>query len=283
MTVSETVRDRATGIPPRPVPVLMYHSIDTHASPGFSRFVVAPGTFRAHLDYLAEHGFSALTAGALARARRCGEPLPQRPVVLTFDDAYSDFHAIALPELLARGFTATLFVPTAYVGKSARWLRGCDEQDRLVLPWSALQEVVGAGVEVGAHSHTHPQLDRVPADRARAEAVDSRRLLEDALGSVVRGFAYPFGYWNRTARRAVAAAGYGYACQVGELTSGPGDNALSLPRHTVNAGTDVRGLTRLLGLQPTPAARVGSSAKRVVWRTARRLPRLGGDPLEGSG
>ena len=266
-----------------PVPVLMYHSIDTQASPAFGRFVLDPRDFRAHLDHLVEHGFTALTAAALARARRRGEALPPRAVVLTFDDAYRDFLTTALPELAARGLTATLFVPTAYVGATARWLRGCGEPDRPLLPWTGLREVADAGIEVAAHSHTHPQLDRVSAPRARSEAAVSRVALEDALGTVVEGFAYPFGYWDRSARQAVRAAGFAYACQVGELTSRATDDPWSVPRHSVDAGTGLPALARLLGASTTGrAAHARSTLGRVGWRTARRVPGIGGNPREGS-
>ena len=271
---------RRTGAP---VPVLMYHSIATQASPAFGRFVLDPRDFRAHLDHLVEHGFTTLTAAAVARARRRGEALPQRPVVLTFDDAYRDFLTTALPELAARGLTATLFVPTAYVGSTARWLRGCGEQDRPLLPWSGLREAADAGIEVAAHSHTHPQLDRVTAARARAEAAVSRVALEDALGTAVEGFAYPYGYWDRPSRQAVRAAGFAYACQVGELTSRAADDPWSVPRHSVDAGTGLPALARLLDASPPGrAAHARSTLGRVGWRTARRLPGIGGNPREGS-
>ena len=275
--------DAARGRTGPPVPVLMYHSIDTHASPAFGRYVLAPRDFRAHLDHLVDHGFTTLTAAALARARRRGDALPHRPVVLTFDDGYRDFLVAVLPELVRRGLTATLFVPTAFVGATARWLRGCGEQDRPLLGWSELRAVAEAGVEVAAHSHTHPQLDRLPATRVRAEAATSRVALEDALGTSVQGFAYPYGYWDRSARQAVRAAGFGYACQVGERTSSATDDPWSVPRHSIDAGTGVPGLTRLLGASTTGrAAHARAALGRVGWRTARRIPGVGGNPREGS-
>ena len=80
-----------------------------------SRFAVSPANFAAQLGYLRGAGFTALTAGELA-ARLAGEtgPLPDRPVVLTFDDGYADFHSRAMPLLAEHGFTATLFVTTGW-------------------------------------------------------------------------------------------------------------------------------------------------------------------------
>ena len=262
------------------VPVLMYHSIATAAAGRFSRFVVDPGEFAAQMDYLDAGGYRPVTAADLAGSRS-GGTLPPRPVVLTFDDAYTDFYSAALPVLREHDFRATIYVPTAYVGATARFISGVGEQSREVLSWRALRDIATEGVEVAAHSHTHPQLDRVRAAVISDEVRRSRRLLEDNLGLAVEGFAYPFGYWNAAARAAVAATGFRYACAVAELVTAPGDDVLTLPRLTVNAGIGVTGLARLLGGRP-PGGRQAAAVKRVAWRALRRaVPAVGGDPQEG--
>jgi O-antigen biosynthesis protein len=272
----------STGRAAGEVPVLMYHSID--ASGGtrkFRRFVVDPGEFTAQMDYLAAKGYEPVTVAELAGSRT-GRPLPPHPVVLTFDDAYTDFYTAALPVLRKNGFRATLFVPTAFVGATARFNTSLGEGNRRVLSWEGLRDVTAEGVEVAAHSHTHPQLDRVDATVISDEVRRSRRLLEDNLGMAVEGFAYPFGYWNPAARAAVADAGFRYGCVVADLMSAPDDDVLTLPRLTVNAGAGVPGLARLLAAHPTPRGRQAATAKRVAWRALRRgVPVLGGDPQEG--
>lgn len=264
-----------------PVPVLMYHSIATDATRKFKRFAIDPAEFAEQMDYLDGLGYRSVTAAELA-GRIPGDPLPPRTVVLTFDDAYADFYAAALPVLREHGFHATLYVPTAYVGATTRFNVGFGEQDRAVLSWRALADIAAEGVEVAAHSHTHPQLDRVPADVISDEVGRCRSLLEDKLGLAVDGFAYPFGYWNRAARGAVAAAGYRYAFAVAELMAAPGDDLLTLPRLTVNAGIGAAGLARLLDSRPTTASRRAAAVKRVAWRAVRQmLPPIGRDPREG--
>ena len=264
-----------------PVPVLMYHSIATGATRKFSRFAVSPVEFAAQMEYLDAAGDRPVTAAELA-ARRSGDPMPPRSVVLTFDDAYTDFYSAALPVLREHGFRATLYVPTAYVGATTRFNVSLGEENRAVLSWQALADIAAEGIEVAAHSHTHPQLDRVPAAVISDEVRRSRGLLEDKLGFAVDGFAYPFGYWDRAARAAVAAAGYRYAFAVAELMTAPDDDLLTLPRLTVNAGIGVAGLARLLGRGPTPASRRAASVKRVAWRAVRQLvPPVGRDPREG--
>jgi peptidoglycan/xylan/chitin deacetylase (PgdA/CDA1 family) len=259
----------------------MYHSIAAGATRKFRRFAVDPAEFAAQMEYLAAAGYRTVTAAELA-ARWSGGPVPSRAVVLTFDDAYTDFYSAALPVLREYGFRATLYVPTGFVGGTTRFNVSVGEENRAVLSWQALADIAAEGIEVAAHSHSHPQLDRVPDAIVSDEVRRCRRLLEDKLGIAVDGFAYPFGFWNGAARQAVAAAGYRYACAVAELTTAADDDVLTLPRLTVNAGIGVAGLTRLLDVRPTPARRRAAAAKRVAWRAVRRLvPPVGRDPQEG--
>jgi peptidoglycan/xylan/chitin deacetylase (PgdA/CDA1 family) len=261
------------------VPILMYHSIATTATAGFRRFVVHPDEFRAQMDYLASAGYSPLKTIDLVAGRSSGRAPSPRPVVLTFDDAFTDFYTTALPVLRAYQFAATLYVPTAYIGGTARWLGACGEADRGMLSWQALRDIATEEVEVAAHSHTHPQLDRVPARLVRDELNRSRGLLEENLGLPVLGFAYPFGYWNRAVRAAVATAGFQYACAVDDLITRPADDLLVLPRVTVNAGLGVTGLAKVLAARSSTSRRASATLKRVAWRALRQ--RAGDDPRQG--
>jgi peptidoglycan/xylan/chitin deacetylase (PgdA/CDA1 family) len=264
------------------VPILMYHSIATSAAPRFARFVVRPGEFAAQMEHLAAQGYQPVTVLDFARRKFAGD-LPARAVALTFDDGYTDFEDAVLPILQRHNFPATLYVPTAYVGRTALWLKDCDEEGRGILSWRALRDLAAAGIEVAAHSHTHPQLDRIPVTVVAGELRRSRQLLEDNLGASVEGCAYPFGYWNRSVRSSVSEAGYSYACAVGELVASADADALTLPRMTVTGGLDLAGFARLLAARPTPGALRSSQAKRVTWAAMRRyLPTVGGDPQAGS-
>lgn len=263
------------------VPVLMYHSIADEATTKFRRFTVNPSEFAAQMDYLHDQGYQPITGAELASGRS-GHGLPARPVVLTFDDAFADFHSTALPVLQKHSFRASLYVPTAYVGTTMSFLGSVGEEDRVALSWQALREIAAAGIEIAAHSHTHPQMDRVPAAVVTDETRRCRHSLEDNLGSTVAGFAYPFGYWNRAARTAVAAAGFRYAFAVDDLMTTTSYDVLTLPRLTVNAGIGVPGLARLLEAHSTLRSRNTATAKRIVWRVMRQMvPVLGGDPREG--
>lgn len=257
------------------VPVLMYHSIGTTTTRRFRKFAVHPAEFAEQMAYLDDQGYQTVTAADLAE-RPSVTSLPERPVVLTFDDAYEDFYTAALPELRKHGFRSTLFVPTAYVGMTAAFNASTGEVDRRIMTWSAVRDVIAEGVEVASHSHTHPQLDLVLSDVVIEEISRSRKLLEDQLGVPIEGFAYPFGYWNRAARAAVADGGFRYAAAVADLRTSPGDDIFTLPRLTVRAGIGVTGLARLVTRQPTLWRRGMARARLPVSRAVRGIvPAMG--------
>ena len=248
----------------------MYHSIADEAAPRFERFVVPPHRFAAQLERLSERGYVGLTVSQLVGRARAGSPLPPRVVALTFDDGYADFSTTALPLLHRYGFPATLYVATAYVGGSSRWLVRERETQRPMLSWEQILAAQNAGIEIGAHSHDHAALDVLAPGQLLYEVRHCRALLEARLGGPVTSFAYPFGYASRMVKRAVAEAGYTSACAVGYRLSEPGGDPLNLQRCIVTRETQGAALDRLLELgQPRRAAAVALS--RPAWRAVRRI------------
>ena len=218
-----------------PVPILMYHEI---AGPTETRshLAVSPSNFASQLAYLHDAGFQTITAGTLAENMNGGgDQLPERAVVLTFDDGFEDFYRQALPLLDRYGFTATLYVTTGWVRDAGPLPAG--ERPGRMLCWSQVAEVAGAGIEIGAHSRLHPQLDQLPRPQLREELRVSKAQLEDQLGQPVPGLAYPFGYSSAAVREEARAAGHGYACAVGNALPGTGTDPLALPRLTVRQST----------------------------------------------
>jgi peptidoglycan/xylan/chitin deacetylase (PgdA/CDA1 family) len=251
----------------RALPILMYHSVCAQpGTPAFARYVVTPDALERHLAALAEHGYRAVALPELLSS-----PSAERRVALTFDDGFADFHDNVLPVLQAYRARASLFVATGYLGGRAAWLEPEGEAGRPMLDWAELEAVDGSGlVDIGAHSHAHPPLDEVDAARRSAEIRMPRRILEDRLQHAVRTFAYPFGYHDRRVRRAVAAAGYGLACEVGDRSASSADDHLALPRWTVPAGLSARALLQLVETSSTSSATAVSKTKRLVWREWRR-------------
>ncbi len=255
-------------MPAEAVPILLYHSVTDESDPRFAAWTVTPRRFGEHMDLLAAGGYSALTVHELFRGFSHGEPLPDRSVAITFDDGFADFSTGALPHLQRTGLRATVFVATAYIGRASAWLQDIGEGRRPLMDWRQLAEARAAGIELGAHSHTHPELDTLATSAVRDEVKRSRAALE-ALGCVT-SFAYPHGYHSARVRREVARAGFLSACAVGGGFATPGNDEFALPRLVISRDTDTIALSSLLAGGPT------ADRRRVVQRGAWRLVRRAG-------
>lgn len=235
-----------TAVAPFRVPVLMYHEIaDSAQTP--SRLAVSPDVFAEQVAYLREAGFTAVTAGELAAALAGGGELPARPVVLTFDDGYGDFYTHALPVLKRHGLTGTVFQTTGWVG--------VEGTEKRMLNWQELAEIAAAGLEIGAHTCTHPQLDQLPDKMLRDELYTSKSLLEDHLGMAVPGLAYPYGYSNAKVRRVAREFGHTYAYTVGNALATSAAGIFTIPRVTVQRTTTMDAFRRMVNGHDTLALR----------------------------
>ncbi|MCC9742358.1 polysaccharide deacetylase family protein [Streptomyces sp. MNU89] len=220
----------------------MYHAVGETPAPAAYGLSVAPEALRTQLELLAERGFTPVTTRALAAAWRSGGPLPPRPVLLTFDDGYEGVHRYALPALRSHGFTATVFATTG-------WLRGPHETPGaldLMLDWDQLRELSAAGLEIGGHSHTHPQLDTLTGPWLRSELARCRDLLAGELGRCPVSFAYPYGYSSRQVRAAVRAAGFRQSLAVGNALAERRHGPYALRRVTVRRSTGIEEFERLV-------------------------------------
>ena len=201
--------------------------------------------------------------------------LPPRPVLITVDDGFADFADYALPTLAERKMPSTLYVTTGALD---------DRKKETVLPAAAmlryadLAGLEAAGVEIGAHSHTHRQLDLLPGRAVAAELARSSAILAEALGHRIRSFAYPHGYWRRTVRRLVGEAGFDSACAVGESHSSVRDHPLALSRLMVKSVTDA---STVAAWMTASGAQVITGRRRVLafgWRQYRRVHQMGPRP-----
>jgi len=253
------------------VPILLYHSIAHESSPRFRPWTVAPQRFAEHIAYLQAHGYITLTVTELTQALRGRSCLPERPVLITFDDGFADFRTTALPILQHYHSVATLYVVTRFVGGTSGWLRAIGEGQRAMLTWSALRELPASGIECGAHSHTHPQLDVLSRAEAWAEIICSKLELEQQLGQSVRSFAYPHGYHSQTTIQLVQQAGFTSACAVKHAISATNDNPFALARMFVFAHTQVTDLATLLEGRATRTTWLRERFRTKIWRIARRF------------
>jgi peptidoglycan/xylan/chitin deacetylase (PgdA/CDA1 family) len=253
------------------IPILLYHSIAERASPKFEPWTVTPGDFQAQMQYLSDRGYTALTVSELTNyILGNSQPIPSQPVVITFDDGFANFYSQALPTLAQFGYNATIYIATAYVMGTSRWLDPEGSGDIPMLTWDQISALADQNVEVGAHSHTHPQLDTLPSTQADQEIRISKSLLEDHLRRQIQSFAYPHGYHNPQVRRLIQAAGFTSACAVKHAMSSPEDDRFAFSRVIIDHYRTLDQYGRLLTGESLRIAPRGERVQTILWRVVRR-------------
>jgi peptidoglycan/xylan/chitin deacetylase (PgdA/CDA1 family) len=165
---------------------------------------VAPDVFDAQLQVLQRAGFEIVTVAELAR-RAGGRAPPPGMAALSFDDGMDNNHSVALPILVERGAGATVYVVTGLIGKENPWM--APGTSRMMVE-DELRDLAAAGVELGAHTVTHPDLSTMSYEDCLEEMVQSRDHIAAIAGQPVRTFAYPFCKYDHDAVRAARDAGF---------------------------------------------------------------------------
>jgi peptidoglycan/xylan/chitin deacetylase (PgdA/CDA1 family) len=207
------------------LPVLTFHALAGTASP----VAFAPETFRAMVRRLARAGWRTVPAARAVAFARGETALPDRSLVITFDDGYASVLEHAAPALRDAGFGAVLFLatdlldrPTIFPGE-----RSCPGEPALT--WAQARELASAGFEIGSHARTHRDLRTLGDRDLEDELVGSRRLLEDRLSVPVPLHAYPFGgHDGRVAAACARAYDGAFTTRLDYVESG--DPAWTLPR-----------------------------------------------------
>jgi peptidoglycan/xylan/chitin deacetylase (PgdA/CDA1 family) len=176
---------------PSGVSILMYHSISNKAESGhpYYRTVTSPVIFAKHMEYLAMNGYSIISVADAVNRMNAPHDVAERAVAITFDDGYQDFYTDAFPILSKFGFTATVYLPTAYISASPKAFNGVR-----CLTWNQVRELRGHGIEFGSHTVSHVQLRSIQAAAIDHEVSTSKRIIEQMLGKTVTSFAYPYAF-----------------------------------------------------------------------------------------
>ena len=182
--------------PPEGFPILEYHSITDNPDPRAEVYSVPPAEFSAQLDYLKENGYTTITLNDYMKTRRFGDPFPEKPIILTFDDSYENNYTEMLPILEAHGMTAVIYVISNYLGKPG------------YMTFEQVQDMQRRGLEIGLHSADHLPLTTLGDDFLDNQIRQSKILLEwsglDAIGS----FSYPNGIYNEKIIEMLKAENY---------------------------------------------------------------------------
>lgn len=189
------------------LPVLMYHRIADDGPPALDEWRTTLRDFEHQLRYLRRRGYRSISIAEWEEGQRNSASLRGRPILITFDDAYVDFHDNAWPILERNGFSAHMFVVTEKVGRTADWDAAYGPPAPL-MGWEQIAELHGRGMSVGSHLATHSAADQMPSRDLFDEAVRSKAELERRLGVPVTTVAPPFGAMNLRVEQVLAAAGY---------------------------------------------------------------------------
>ncbi len=183
------------------VPILMYHYV-SELPPNADRIrrdlTVIPEAFEAQLQYLTDAGYHPITLSDLYLHFTQGYPLPERPIVLTFDDGYSDAYDVVFPLLLEYGFTGTFFV----LATPAHF------ESPGYLTWEQMREMAHAGLEIQAHGRDHVDLRNRSYDYLVYQILGIQEAIEQHTGTLPRFFCYPSGKYDASVISVLKSAGY---------------------------------------------------------------------------
>ncbi|MCK4463555.1 MAG: polysaccharide deacetylase family protein [Candidatus Omnitrophica bacterium] len=181
------------------IPILIYHSIEPEGSKriyeGERFYNATPEMFRKQMRYLKENGYNTITIDKLMRSATDYE-LPDKPIMLTFDDGHISHYETVLPILKEFGFTAAFFLVVNDIGKKYR------------VNWKQSKTLKDSGMDIGSHGMNHKILDGSSYFNLVSETKSSKIILEDTLRMNILAFSIPRGVYSK--KISTVARGMGY-------------------------------------------------------------------------
>lgn len=210
----------------------MYHHIRTYNDPNDqigNNLSVPESNFKQQIDYLKNNGFITITfADFLSFPTK---KLPDKPVILTFDDGYSDsFGAYNL--LKENNQLGVFYIITSYFEKSEH------------LSVKQVKNMAENDMEIGSHTASHPDLTKSSSEKINFEVVESKKILENILGKNVISFCYPSGKHNVKVEETVKNAGYLTATTTDYALSDTSENKMTLSRIRINPSDTLNGFAK---------------------------------------
>lgn len=206
---------------PAHIPALMYHKVLPVAEKSQHKIFVTCDQFMQHMQFLSKKGFTPITFKDYFRYLDGEQSLdffPKKPIFITFDDGYKNNLIYALPILKKFDFKCVLFALGNAQMTCNEWDVRHGEPAHELMDAKELAQMAEAGVEIGAHTLSHPDLTSLSAEVAFQEIIQSKTNLEKITGQSVISFAYPYGYYNDDIKQLVIEAGF--ECAVATDTGG---------------------------------------------------------------
>lgn len=227
--VATTKKPKEKPVPkdPNPVniPVLMYHSIAYEKN---NELRVPKEKFREEMQVIKDNGFTPITLDDLYSHFTKETALPQKPLIISFDDGYKDNYENALPILKEFGFKACAFVITCQIDDSTDFMTS-----------AMLKEMEANGVDIECHTVTHPHLSTLSYDKQLVELRDSKTKLEKLLNKKINYIAYPYGSYNSDTVKLTESLGYKMAFTTNEGPANKAQGMFTLDRVYVSNANSV--------------------------------------------
>jgi len=217
--------------PIRKASILMYHSVSYNKV----FFTVKPENFRRQMDYLYQNKYNVISLSELINFLKNKKEIPQKTVVLTFDDGYEDNYFNVFPILKGYNFPATIFLATGFIEKE---IPNSAKIPLKTLDWRQIKEMHNSGlINFKPHTVNHPKLTQISLEEAKKEILDSKRIIEEKLNKKCKFFAYPYGKYNQEIIKILKENGFEGAVTIKEGLVSAEDDLFSLKRNSINSQT----------------------------------------------
>lgn len=186
---------------PIKTPIFLYHYVEyVHDDPGRQKLNIPPNVLTAQIETLKNDGYTFITPDDLANAISAKKELPDKTIILSFDDGYKDFYNYVLPILQAENVKAVFYIIPDFLNQS------------LFLSTTQLEEIAKSPlIEIGAHTMDHVWLKGQTQKTDEYQIAQSRIFLQNLLHLPINSFAYPYGAFDQQAIDAVTKAGFSNA------------------------------------------------------------------------
>ena len=214
------------------VPVLYYHSVDPSEA---NEVIISPERFKEQLQFIKDSGYTTLTMTELNDYILNNTPIPEKSIVITFDDGYADNYANAFPILKELDMKATIFVISNFT-----------DNDGYYMTSQQLKEMSDYGIDIQSHTASHSHLNQLTYEEQLNELKTSKEKIESITGKPVISIAYPFGDFDDNSIAASKDAGYSLSFNTNRGLSDRDDNPLSLNRIYISSAYSIEQFKEIL-------------------------------------
>ena len=213
------------------VPIFCYHHIrewEKSDSEDDRAYIVPPSDLEAQLNWLKEEGYHSVLSEQVYEYYANGRPLPDKPIMLSFDDNDDNQYTNALPLLKKYGFKATFFIMTVTIGQEN------------YMNAEQLKELDSEGHDIQPHTWDHHMVTGYKTDEEwQLQIAGPKKTLEELLGHPTHFFAYPFGIYNAEVAEKLKSYGYKAAFRLSEVMDTDADPVFAIKRYITNAYWDL--------------------------------------------